>query len=106
MLSITSSSSSEMSFKFFLAVEALEGVDLEEDFVVFDLAEALELGGSFCVVGFFMGLVLCSMLEGAVSCGQKQKSRKKFLKPQVKPTCRGFVIIMRRLSPRLPRAPS
>jgi hypothetical protein len=81
VLSITSSSSSEMSFNFFLAVEALEGVDLEEDFVVFDLEGALELGGSFCAVGFFMGLVLCSMLEGPVSCGQKQKSRRKFLKP-------------------------
>lgn len=69
-----------MLFKFFLAVEALEGVDLE-DFIVFDLAGALELGGSFCAVGFFMGLVSCSMLEGPVSCGQRQKPRRKFLKP-------------------------
>jgi hypothetical protein len=62
-----------MSFIFFLAVEALEDVALEDDFVVFDLVEALELGGSFCTVGFFMGLVLCSMVEGPVICGQKTK---------------------------------
>jgi len=69
--STTSSSSSGMSLSFFLAVEALAEVDLDDDFVVFDLAEALELGGSFCAVDCLMALVLCSTVEGPASCGQK-----------------------------------
>lgn len=59
-----------MSFSFFLEVEE---ADLEDGFVVFDLTEALELGRSFCAVGFVIALVLCSIVEGAIFCDEKTK---------------------------------